>query len=46
MLRTAGLNHSYPLGMSCREAYRAFGELEFGFWSMKVELELSLGWKL
>ena len=43
--RAAGLSHSCSFSLFCRGEDGAFGELELGFWFMRVELNLSLGWK-
>lgn len=40
------LSHSYSLSLSFCEKDRAFVKPEFGFWTMKVGLNLSLRWRL
>lgn len=42
VVRKAGLSHSFSVSF-CGEEDRGFGELEFGFLSVNVELNLPLG---
>ena len=44
--RRAGLSHSYSFSLFRSEGERALGELGLAFWSVKVGLSPSLGWKL